>query len=238
VPVAQHMIRFDLAGPGKIIGVGNGDPGCHEPDTFVPQMRARTVALNSWRWQQVGYEAGGGPRPDYAVGFDDSGWSTLAGENEVWTHTINRDDVTAVYRARFTLTGEDLQGGGAQVRFSGCDDEGWYFVNGQYLGETHDWNAAPAYEISKFLRPGDNVIAVLCRNGGSQGGLNPNVSVDLALPSKPVQWSRSLFNGLAQVIIQSSKDAGEIRLTAVAAGLAPTTTTVNTLPSASRPFVP
>ena len=238
VPVAQNKINFDLAGPGKIIGVGNGDPSCHEPDTFVPQLRARTVALNSWRWQQVGYEAGGGSRPEYAVGFDDSGWSTLAGENEVWTHTINRDDVSAVYRARFTLTAEELQGGGAQVRFSGCDDEGWYFVNGRYLGETHDWNAAPAYEISKFLRPGDNVIAVLCRNGGSQGGLNPNVSVDIALPSKPVQWSRSLFNGLAQVIVQSTKDAGEIKLTASAEGLALATTTVKAQPGTRRPSVP
>ncbi len=32
VPVAQNMIRFTLAGPGRIIGVGNGDPSSHEPD--------------------------------------------------------------------------------------------------------------------------------------------------------------------------------------------------------------
>jgi beta-galactosidase len=35
VPVAQNAINFSIAGPGKIIGVGNGDPTCHEPDTFV-----------------------------------------------------------------------------------------------------------------------------------------------------------------------------------------------------------
>jgi len=32
VPDANNMIRFSIAGPGKIIGVGNGDPSCHEPD--------------------------------------------------------------------------------------------------------------------------------------------------------------------------------------------------------------
>lgn len=32
VPDADNMIRFDISGPGKIIGVGNGDPSGHEPD--------------------------------------------------------------------------------------------------------------------------------------------------------------------------------------------------------------
>jgi beta-galactosidase len=147
------------------------------------------------------------------------------------------DDVTAVYRARFTLSEEDRQGYGASVRFSGCDDEGWYFVNGRLLGETHDWNAAPAYDISKFLRPGDNVIAVLCKNGGGQGGLNPDVTVEIAGRPAPVQWSRSLFNGLAQIIVQSTPEAGEIRLTARAEGLKPAMSAVQTQPGALRPQV-
>ena len=32
VPVADNPITFTLAGPAKLIGVGNGDPSCHEPD--------------------------------------------------------------------------------------------------------------------------------------------------------------------------------------------------------------
>jgi len=32
VPTASNKIRFRLIGPGKIIGVGNGDPSCREPD--------------------------------------------------------------------------------------------------------------------------------------------------------------------------------------------------------------
>ena len=32
VPTADNLIHFELSGPGKIIGVGNGDPSCHEPD--------------------------------------------------------------------------------------------------------------------------------------------------------------------------------------------------------------
>ena len=32
VPDAGNLLRFELNGPGKIIGVGNGDPSDHEPD--------------------------------------------------------------------------------------------------------------------------------------------------------------------------------------------------------------
>jgi beta-galactosidase len=52
------------------------------------------------------------------------------------------------------------------------------------------------------------------------------------------QWSRSLFNGLAQIIVQSTRDAGEIKLTATADGLTPATTVVKTQPGILRPSVP
>jgi len=32
VPTAGDMLTFAVEGPGKVIGVGNGDPSCHEPD--------------------------------------------------------------------------------------------------------------------------------------------------------------------------------------------------------------
>jgi len=32
VPNANHKVTWSVAGPGSVIGVGNGDPSCHEPD--------------------------------------------------------------------------------------------------------------------------------------------------------------------------------------------------------------
>jgi beta-galactosidase len=32
VPVTDHQVTFQVSGPGKLIGVGNGDPTCHESD--------------------------------------------------------------------------------------------------------------------------------------------------------------------------------------------------------------
>ena len=240
VPVAQNKINFALEGAGKIIGVGNGDPSCHEPDTYVANVPVRTIALNEWRWKQTGGRGRGGNNstPEYAAGFDDSAWSTLQGKGGGEASTITTDNTAAIYRAHLTLTEDDLGGAGVQIRFNGCDDEGWYFVNGQSVGETHDWDAKPAFDITKFLHAGDNVIAVRCRNGGALGGLNPNVNADIALKPSPLPWSRSLFNGLAQIIVQSTRDVGEIKLTASADGLPSVTATVKSQPCTLRPSVP
>ena len=32
VPQGDALVRFTLSGPGRVIGVGNGDPTSHEPD--------------------------------------------------------------------------------------------------------------------------------------------------------------------------------------------------------------
>lgn len=34
IPIANNLIRFELSGPGRIIGVGNGDPSSHEADKY------------------------------------------------------------------------------------------------------------------------------------------------------------------------------------------------------------
>jgi beta-galactosidase len=32
VPTADNEVAFEVTGPGKVIGVGNGNPSSHEPD--------------------------------------------------------------------------------------------------------------------------------------------------------------------------------------------------------------
>ena len=43
VPTADNKVNFELGGTGKIIGVGNGDPSCHEPDTYLNGGWSRSV---------------------------------------------------------------------------------------------------------------------------------------------------------------------------------------------------
>ena len=234
VPLAQDKVRFAIAGAGKIIGVGNGDPTCHEPDTFVPTLPVRTRPVGEWRWKLAAIPRNNSTVPEYANAFDDSTWAKNSGDGM----TIQNANATAIYRAHVVLTAEDLDGRGVQIHFPTCDDDGWYFVNNQFVGESHDWTSKPSFNIKKYLHVGDNVIAVGVNNNSSSGGLNPNVTLDLIGKPTTGQWSRSLFNGLAQIIVQSTREPGEIQLTASADGLAPATATVKNQPCVPRPSVP
>jgi beta-galactosidase len=234
VPVAQNKINFSVAGAGSIIGVGNGDPSCHEPDVYVPTAPSHNIPVDKWRWEIGKISKSREAIPEYANDFDDSAWKPVSGGGP----TIETPDTAAIYRAHVKLTAEDLKGEGAMICFSGCDDEGWYFVNGQFVGESHDWQAQPIFDVKKYLHVGDNVIAVGVYNGVAQGGLNPNVNVQIIGHATTPPWARSLFNGLAQIIVQSTKDAGEIKLTATADGLTPATASVQTKLGAPRLSVP
>ena len=236
VPIAQNRVSFALAGPGKILGVGNGDPNCHEPDTFVASLSTRTKPVDGWRWQLAP-----GPRdrqlaPEYAGNFDDAAWSAVPHDDA--GATIATPNTAASYRAHLVLTAHDLDCAYALLHFRGCDDDGWFFVNGQFVGESHDWTAHPSFDVTKYLHAGDNVIAVGVNNGYATGGLDPHVTLEIVDRAPPAPWSRSLFNGYAQIIVQSTPAAGEIRLAASADGLAPATTVVRTEPCTPRPSAP
>ena len=72
----------------------------------------------------------------------------------------------------------------------------------------------------------------------AQGGLNKGVTVQIADKPIPPDWKRSVFNGLAQVILQSTSEPGELKLTAHADSVAPATLSVPTQPYPARPTVP
>jgi hypothetical protein len=145
------------------------------------------------------------------------------------------ENTSTVFRTHVNLSIEDLAADKIMLRFGMIDDDGWVYVNGQFVGESHDWQASPAFDLRKFLHAGDNSIAVAVHNGDGPGGINKSVS--LAIPNKPitVQWKRHVFNGFAQVIVQSEMEPGEIWLTANAGGLAGNTVVIEARGHSPRP---
>ena len=118
VPTATNKIHFELAGAGHIIGVGNGDPSCLEPDTYVAQPQTQSIPVKGWRWK-----LGELPKhreivpPEAAVNFDDSSWPALTTPAPGPSGVVP-DGEAAIFRAHLALTKEELANPGIQLRFS------------------------------------------------------------------------------------------------------------------------
>ena len=232
VPVADNLVHFVVSGPGRIIGVGNGNPICHEPDVCIGKPSSRTISINNWRMQMVPDTKN---RPEVAEEFLADKWDRVDVNNE---NGPLKPGESAVFRARVSVTNNELTVTNAVLHFGMIDDEGWVYVNGQLAGESHDWSSSPSFTILTFLHAGENTIAVAVKNNAGDGGVNKGVTLEL--DEKPVlaAWQRSVFNGLAQVIVQSTKGAGDIKLTATTEGLAPAIQTIRSTPGRFQSYMP
>jgi beta-galactosidase len=120
----------------------------------------------------------------------------------------------------------------------------WIYLNGKLVAENvshsptgHEFRLAPG-----LLRTVTNVLAIIAtpregRNRGD-GGQNNGSPAVVKIVTPPGEWKRSVFNGLAQVIVQSSRDPGEIKLTAHAEHLSPATVTLRSQAADPQPYVP
>jgi beta-galactosidase len=214
VPTADNLVGLELAGPGQILGVGNGDPSCHEPDTYIPAQTRHKISLNDWRMKRLPTTR---KRPAMPKNFDDSQWDKVDVEADGGPLA---PDESALFSTRFAATSQDLAAESIALTFGMIDDDGWVYVNGHLVGESHDWNGQPSFEVRQFIHEGGNIIAVAVRNKEGQGGINKGVVLELQGKPETVHWKRSAFNGLAQVIVQAGKNAGTLHLTAQAEGLA------------------
>jgi beta-galactosidase len=234
VPVANHPISFELEGPGRILGVGNGDPSSHEPDTLVPATTSCSLPINGWRYKK-GINAYDANIPEIAEKFDDSGWQTADVNKEQGPLGLHD---RAVFRTRFNVAAKDLARPVVELWFGKIDGGVAVFLNGQKIGGAGDSRAASIYDVKKLLRAGENVLAVTLANYGPVAGLNKGVALRLQDNPAKVAWSRSVFNGLAQIIVQSSREPGTLKLTAHAKGLSSTSVPIATRAVAVRAALP
>lgn len=205
VPTAGEKVEFEIQGPGRILGVGNGDPTCLEPDTYVPTTFSQDLSTG-WKFKMVTGNAEG--RDDTKPQFDDSSWNTV----DVWENQHMPQNSMAVLRKKFTV---DDPSKWKFIDIGAIDDNGWIYINGKLVQKTSVWNETYQFSTEGLLKKGENNIAVVCRNNGGDGGFSKGVS--LSGLTQPAAWSRSLFNGYAQVIVQSI-GTGKITLKAKCKG--------------------
>ncbi len=234
VPVAGNAVSFELEGPGRIIGVGNGDPSCQEPDKYFASPVIRTIPLNDWRWKDVAdpYAAN---LPEAAVEFDDAAW--MKADVMVESGPVGSRG-RAVFRSRFVVTPEALTAAGIELWFGKLEGDVSVYLNGQKIGIGGNAASPSIFEVKAKLHVGANTLAVTVANYGEAAGVNKGVQLRLVDAPPPVAWSRSVFNGYAQVIVQSMKVPGTIKVTARSVGLKPATMEVATKPVALRATLP
>jgi len=215
VPSAANEIRFTLEGPGEIIGVGNGDPLSHEPDRFFESVR--TFPIKAMKELAVDdLDA----RPEVAPGFDDSGWkAAFQPQGADWQ--VYFDPLLAA-RGVFELPAFTSAAEINLFTKSVLENQSVY-VNGRLLAADirRDAPGQACRLDHAWVQPGRNVYAVTGQRFRKKSQWEiPNTDPGLAQviePAKP--WKRKAFNGLAQVIVRSTGQPGEITLTAAANGL-------------------
>ena len=148
------------------------------------------------------------------------------------------DNEHGVFRTHLKVTETELAADAVELCFGALNGNGKIYVNGQKAGETHDSGVVSSVDVKHLLHPGDNPVAVLVENYSRSGGIIKGVT--LRMRDKPAlpEWKRSVFNGLAQIIVQSTKEPGDIKLTATAKGLSPATVSVQSQPCTLRASVP
>lgn len=212
VPDADGEISFSISGPGKIIGVGNGNPTSLEPDKFLEKVLnmpienmkelALTDTLN---------------RAETRADFDSSNW------NKAFTGLADTSVKAWVYRGSINLTKETAA---ADLTFfyQSIGRKQSVYINGHLLAANLDFHKeGDVFVISKDkIKEGANAITIVTLPVIKEHDwdvVNTNTGI-IQFKVPPAQWKRKLFSGLAQVIVQSEQGkGGDIILTATGSGL-------------------
>jgi beta-galactosidase len=237
VPTASNEIRFSLEGPGKIIGVGNGDPICHEPDRYFDTVTQ--VAITGLKMKDgVAIEN----NLDVEPGVDDSHWPVLfSGREDDQGAVAKEEPKNRVVRGSFEL-GVLADYTEITLYPKSLVDAQAVFVNGHLVADKIGRDdPVKGYPLPKdILKTGHNIYAVLGkellrRKKWEDLNQDPG-AIRTVIPAR--QWKRSLFSGLAQVIVQSDRKPGTLLLKAESKGLEPAVLKIESRETPLRPAVP
>lgn len=241
VPTANDEISFLLEGPGIIIGVGNGDPASMEKDKFIETIQVAPIEnLKEKITNKLVNMA------EIAVDFDDSKWGDAF--KDVRDEQFAKTAKVIVYRGGFVLPQKMDTNAIVNFLYKFIGTEQSVYVNGHLLAADIRQNEKSTtfmagkrtFLIDKnILVAGKNVVTIVSsplirKNQWSTTNQDAG-AFQIVTPAAP--WKRSLFNGLAQVIVQSTGQAGNIIVTATANGLKQATIKINAKQALKRPSI-
>ncbi len=215
VPIADNEVTFSITGPGKIIGVGNGNPTSLEADKY---LETNTVLnIENLKEKIVA---------DFNVSEETQ--ENVATESWQKAFTDDRDTIfgkkvkAIVYRTEFELPA-NYNETAISLFYNSIGKKQSIFINGQKISnEIPENKKGDSFVLDKkILHSGKNTIAIIAQpllKKYKWDVVNQNPGT-IQIITKAENYKRKLFNGLAQVIIQTTGEAGEITLTATSNGL-------------------
>ena len=233
VPTANNEIFFSVEGKGSIIGVGNGNPSSHEADKFMKTIKVSVIE----NLKELSVESLK-DRKEVLKGFDSSNWfDAFSREPKDWR--IYKDSLIII-RGEFMLPEFEKDCEINLFTKSIVENQSIY-VNGVLIDSDiirDDPNQSYKLDHS-ILNAGRNEYAITgkrfrLRYKYDEPNRDPGL-IQIIYPAK--KWKRKVFNGLAQVILQSSKQEGEIILRAESEGLKEKEIKISTKQTELRPFV-
>ena len=215
-PTSANLIRLETTGPIRIIGVGNGDPGSHEADR--PADRHDFLGVIGWRSLAVDST---GDRPETAAHIDTSAWR----DPSQWLPPEKQPALTKGLVLRGVFKRPATEPGDNVTLFIGTlGDNQTVYVNGNRVTpQTVDGATVVALDPASLAEQNSLTYVFETPKGGVQGLYDRSVNTSLwgtvrvTHPAEP--WTRSVFNGWAQVIVQATESAGKATLKATADGL-------------------
>ncbi|MEO6128558.1 MAG: beta-galactosidase GalA [Ferruginibacter sp.] len=215
VPTEDAEISFSIEGPAKIIGVGNGKPTSLEPDKYLPEIQVVTINdLKEKRVPSISTEN------EMADTYDNANWNTAFKDDR--TPQFGDTVKALVYRGNFNMPA--LKGNEKLTFFyNSIGLEQTIYINGKAIATNLPQSAnGNVFELTASqLRQGQNSIAIaatplLKKQPWDVMNMNPGL---FQIITPAATWRRKLFNGLAQVIVQSTGGEGSIIVTATCNGL-------------------
>ncbi|HUC84106.1 MAG TPA: beta-galactosidase, partial [Candidatus Acidoferrales bacterium] len=167
--LAAGMSKLELLYENRGFVNGGRDmerPGGISAARLVNSTNLEGNPITGWKMHEVN---GTRERPEVKTDFDDSDWPAVAVDKTEADQLT--PDKTAVFRAAINVTADDLKDAKWKLSFERIDDAGWIYLNGKRVGQTTDWSRAYSFDVTKQLRAGKNIVAVIVRNNEGAGGL-------------------------------------------------------------------
>lgn len=159
----------------------------------------QTDLLKNWKFNNYDYGAA------FQENFDDSNWEKVTvphdwavkgdfdfandvqltmvvqdGDNKPFYRTGRSGALPYVgigwYRTQYSVSAADLKGK-VQIMFDGAMSNSKVYINGQYVGERPFGYISFYFDVTKFLKAGDNTIAVRLENFNSQSRWYPGAGL-------------------------------------------------------------